>query len=347
MKYKRYGGLDGLRSIAALGIIAVHVAKNAEYEINSIWYTGIICRLESFVNLFFILSAFSMCCGYYEKIKHGSISLDHFYKIRYKKIWPFFAVLVCLDMIYSWEGMKTLADGFADLTMSFAFLPGPNISIVGVGWTLGVIFAFYMLFPFFVFLLWNKKRAWLVFIITLVFDIMKDFYFANETSYVLCNILVWALYFVAGGIAFLYKEQLEHKVRDNRYICLIFCWMSFALWFILPSKIFGVDIFTLKTLITAMSWLIYAISVDSKILNNKFTSFLSGVSFEIYLIHMFVYRLCEKLHLVNIFGKDNAWSFALTFVIVVVLAIGFSVGVKKGIPFLENSKIIKRVVSRK
>lgn len=345
MLKKRYRGLDGLRSIAALGIIAVHVAKNTGYQLNFIWYTGIICKLESFVNLFFILSAFSMCCGYYEKIKYGSISLDDFYKNRYKKIWPFFALLVCLDMAYSWEGLQTLADGFADLTMSFAFLPGPSISIVGVGWTLGVIFAFYMLFPFFVFLLWNKKRAWFVFAITLIFDILKDFYFSNETSYVLCNILIWALYFVAGGIVFLYKDQMENIVKNNRYSWLILCWLSLVLWFVLPAKVMGINIFTLKTLVCSLSWLYYAISMDSMMLDNKITSFLSGVSFEIYLIHMFIYRLCEKMHLVSIFGIDSVWSFVVAFIIVALLATMFSYGAKKGLQVLFNIEKVKKVES--
>lgn len=342
MHKKIYGGICGLRSIAALGIIAVHVAKNTDYQIYDLWYTVGVCQLESFVNLFFVISAFAMCCGYYGKIKEGSISLEEFYKKRYSKIWPFFSVLVCLDMVYSWDGIKTLADGFADLTLCFAFLPSPNISIVGVGWTLGVIFAFYILFPFFVFLLWNTKRAWFVLILSIIFAIFKDYFFANNDSYVLCNILSWSLYFVVGGIIYLYKDKLITFVRKARYVWLILCWISFIMWFVLPAEYAGIDLFSIKTVICCFQWIVYAISIDSRVLDNKITNFMSDVSLEIYLIHMFAYRVCEKMQLTTILGITNMWSFIIAYILVVLLAVILAYCVKNGLLILRG-KIAKEV----
>lgn len=324
----KYYGLNGLRAIAALGIIGVHVAKNFGFEIDSFWFRGIVCRLETFVNLFFILSAFSMCCGYYTKIKENKITLDEFYKKRYIKIWPFFAFLVLIDTIYSWQGITTFSDAFADLTLAFAFLPDSSISIIGVGWTLGVIFAFYMLFPFFVFCIWNKKRAWLSFVIALLFDLLKDYYFANETSYVLCNILVWAVYFFAGGLIYLYRNDLKQSLCNYQYSWLALSVLSLILWFALPEKIYGIDIFTYKTIIAASCWIIYAMCYRSRCLDNKISLFISNVSFEIYLSHMLVYRFVQKFGIVCHLNSNSSMSFLILFLIVSFGSIIFASVVK-------------------
>lgn len=46
------------------------------------------------------------------------------------------------------------------MTLCQGLLPNMRIEVIGVSWTLAVIFVFYMLFPFFCFLIGNKKRAW-------------------------------------------------------------------------------------------------------------------------------------------------------------------------------------------
>lgn len=332
----RYNGLDGLRTIAAFGIIAVHVAKNTGFDILAFWYQGVICRLESFVNLFFVISGFAMCCGYYEKIKNNQISMEDFYSKRYLKIWPFFAVLVLADMIYSWEGIGTLADAFADLTLAFALLPNSNISIIGVGWTLGVIFAFYMLFPFFVYCLWNKRRAWFAFIVTLLFDFFKDYFFANGNSYVLCNTLVWAVYFVAGGLMYLYRNQIVEYINRNKYLWLVLSIFFLVLWFVVPNRIYGRDISTYKTLVTALSWVMYAISGDSYILNNPVCRFVSGISLEIYLIHMLVYRVLEKIGIIRLMGTQSAVAFLVDFTFVVLGSIVAAVVIKKLLVYINS-----------
>lgn len=59
--------------------------------------------IESFINfvfLFFMISAFGMCCGYYEKIKNGRISANDFYTKRYKRIWPYFALLYLVGLAF-------------------------------------------------------------------------------------------------------------------------------------------------------------------------------------------------------------------------------------------------------
>lgn len=138
-------------------------------------------------------------------------------------------------------GLPQLYEAFADLTLCFSLIP--NISVIGVGWTLGVIFLFYILFPV-TFLYGNKSGAE---------ESLQMFYFAL-------------------------------------YFCI---------------------------------WISGAISTESPLLCNPVTKFISKYSMQIYLSHMIVFRLIEKLHPTNL-NSGLLVSIAITFVLTVVGSILFS-----------------------
>lgn len=60
----RYDNLDGLKVIAAFGIVAMHVSPNMRYLLTSGIATGIIGSITYFVELFLILCCFGTCYGY-------------------------------------------------------------------------------------------------------------------------------------------------------------------------------------------------------------------------------------------------------------------------------------------
>lgn len=138
-KRSHYDAIDGLRTIACIGIVMMHIKENNTYEISGFLYNSIIASFTNFVFLFMVISAFGMCCGYFEKMLNNQISLESFYVKRYRKILPFFALLVLLDVVIS-PSKKALIEGIADITLLFGLFPN-NISVIGVGWFLGLIFA--------------------------------------------------------------------------------------------------------------------------------------------------------------------------------------------------------------
>ena len=158
-KADRYEGIDGLKAYAIIGIALMHVLANGEYGIGGFMFERLIPSFTNLVFLFMMVSGFGMCCGYYQKIIDQKISVEDFYKKRYIKIWPYFALLCALDFVIS-PSKESLFEVFANLTLCQGLLPNAKISVIGVSWTLAVIFVFYMLFPFFCFLIGNKKRAW-------------------------------------------------------------------------------------------------------------------------------------------------------------------------------------------
>lgn len=225
-KAGRYEGIDGLKAYAIIGIALMHVLANGEYGIGGFVFERLIPSFTNLVFLFMMVSGFGMCCGYYQKIIDQKISVEDFYKKRYIKIWPYFALLCALDFVIS-PSKESLFEIFANLTLCQGLLPNMRIEVIGVSWTLAVIFVFYMLFPFFCFLIGNKKRAWGVAVVALVFNLLCGTYFFDGNHIVdafsvgftpRLNIVYDAIYFIAGGSIFLYREELAEFAAKYKVI---------------------------------------------------------------------------------------------------------------------------------
>ena len=84
--------------------------------------------------------------------------------------------------------------------------------------------------------------------------------------------------------------------------------------------------------------MMYAIIVSDcrTILSNRIAKFLSSISLEIYLCHMVIFRVVEKLHLTRIFSNAML-SFALVSVLVFAGSVGCSVMFQKIYSFIRNN----------
>lgn len=175
-----YPGLDVVRVIAIAGIVLMHVLANGNYDLSGFLFEKVIGTAGNFTILFMMVSAFGMCCGYYEKFKAGTINIEAFYKRRYEKLWPFFALLCILDVVIS-PSADSVYEIFANLTMLQGLLPNPQISAVGVSWTLAVIFVFYLLFPFFAFCCFQRKEhGWVLLLLEFItFSVSCTFLMSN------------------------------------------------------------------------------------------------------------------------------------------------------------------------
>lgn len=327
--HKRYNCFDGLRSYSALWIVAMHVFENM--PISSMRpltiSDDIIAFGAQFVFLFMMISGFSMCCGYYDRVKYNQISMNDFFKRRYQRVWPFFALLTILDLVMT-HSLNGLYEAFANLTLSFNLLPSPDIKCIGVGWFLGTIFLFYMLFPFYVFLLDNKIRAWFVLPIAILFNIIANNYFFHEPFVTnlfyngWANMINCAPYFVLGGLVFLYKDDIHNWINWHKW----FSGIALIIIIIAFSAVYRNDesseMFLLKATLFALICC-YALIDKNIILSNKVVKYLSGISMEIYLCHMVMFRIVECLGLSNL-TLNTSLNYVLAVVITIVLAIIFS-----------------------
>ncbi len=302
---RKYNTLDGLRTIACFGIIMMHMnANNKQYEIPGFIYNSMIPSLTNFVFLFMILSAFGICCGYYEKVFTNCFDPTEFYKRRYAKILPFFSFLVLLDLLISFS-KNSVYEAIADVTLTFGLFPN-DIQVIGVGWFLGVIFAFYMIFPFYCVLIATKKRAWIFLGISLILNYVCISYFGVGRE----NIVYSFCFFMAGGLVYLYRDHIQ-KIRW--YVSVPLLLASIILFYCVGGNAF-------TYLFVNGMFVILALGECGSFLENKFTHFISEISLEMYLSHMVIFRAIEKLRLNTRFGNG-----LLQYVVTVLLVIGLDI----------------------
>lgn len=305
IKGERYDSLDGLRSIMCIAIVAMHVLTNVTIKPTTNWFFNIILYSGNFTLLFMIVSAFSMCCGYYEKIKYNKINLNEFYKKRYQRILPFYVLLLLISITVE-PSINNVIEAFTSITLIQSLLPNNNISVIGVGWFLSVVFVFYMLFPFFVFLINNKRRAILIGCIAIILNFLCVGYFSSPELVIKkisrLNFIFDLPYFFVGGSLYLYRD----KIRSfSKYKFLLGIFILFFLYLFFRIKNVNYYCYFFIELLFFILLMIYAIMESGKsMLNNILTNFISKISMEIYLCHMMCFRLIEKLCM-NIISDEN------------------------------------------
>ena len=318
---ERYGALDGLRAYAAIGIVMMHVLSNLSVKPTANYLTReIIPFFTDFTLLFMAVSGFSMCCGYYVRMKEGSITPLVFYKKRYARILPFFALLCLLDLAIS-PSMRSCYETFANLTLCFSLLPSDvEIQVIGVGWFLGVVFLFYMLFPFFVFMLDNRRRAWISFTLALALMLGTVFWYPAITRK--CMVYC-APFFISGGLLYLHRTSVCKFGTRHPFWAGTTTLAVTILFLACMDRIPDGSATHLAEIVLFSVWIAYAIGAKDFLLDNKAVRYLSTISMEIYLCHMLAFRVVERLPLSHIIGQAG-WLYVVSVLLTLCGAIGFS-----------------------
>jgi len=315
-----YPALDGLRVFSAFGIVLMHVGAEGKYALNGFVFDRIIPSFFDLVFLFMMLSGFSICCGYFRKVAENQFSLESFYRKRFAKSWPFFAVLCILNLIIQ-PNLESVYEVFANLTLCFGFM-NTEMNIVGVGWFLGIVFIFYMTFPFFCFLMANRRRAWFSFAIMFAFNLICRNYFGyNRKHFLFCMV-----FFMAGFLLYHYRDILKAWSNQYRLLILVLCAAAAAVYYVLGTS--------MPMLLIVFSLLIvYSLGDSHRILSNSVTHFLSDITFEIYLSQFFIYRALELFGLCQLPGNP-VLGYIFTSALTILGTIVFSFVGQKALVFL-------------
>lgn len=132
------------------------------------------------------------------------------------------------------------------------------------------------------------------------------------------NILYCAVYFTAGGLIYLYQKELAAFSEKHKIITSMVLLGATIAYYVLGGS-------TATMLAFCMAALIFALGCKrcKGVLANPVTKFLGGISFEIYLCHMVIYRMLEKLHLIHLIN-NSLIAYIFTAIAVICGSVVFS-----------------------
>jgi ABC-type multidrug transport system ATPase subunit len=139
--------LLGLRGVAAVAVLLFHLHHLAGLPLPpALGMVGTHFGLG--VQLFFVLSGFSLCHSTFHTVGQVNWIRDYLLK-RLFRIAPLFYFLLAVWVVFFWlRGVKIdLATLILNLSFTFNFVPGKHESIVAAGWTIGVEMIFYAVLP--------------------------------------------------------------------------------------------------------------------------------------------------------------------------------------------------------
>lgn len=323
--------LDALRGIAAILVILFHftMGKPQESVYTNLGLTG--------VELFFMISGFVILMTL-EKIK----SSRDFILGRIFRLYPtyficvsFTALLIILTSKDSFDAAFSIKY-LANMTMfQTYFLQG---HLDGPYWTMGLEMLFYI----FMFLLYQTgllKRIEFIGALILVPLIIYGIYFSylfpaiNIRIFRFAGLINFFPLFLSGIV---YYNMKFHSKTKFRYALLALCFITQLTLF--HTVGFRKDFISLSGYMPMLILYngIFVLYLENKLvfIVNKFTLFLGGISYPLYLIHQFVSLKVLLPFLNNYF---NFWvSSAISFSIVILLAYFINSSVEK--PFMKFAK---------
>ena len=131
--------------------------------------------------------------------------------------------------------------------------------------------------------------------------------------------------FIAGGLVYTNINKIS-KIKAWQILSVMS--ITIVVYYLLNGNVF-------MCLLVSVVMLLYAITSNVKVLDNKIAKFLSGISMEIYLCHMMVFRILQKMKITNIFG--NGWiQYFITVILTLIGAIIFAIIVRKVFEVVES-----------
>lgn len=295
--------LTSLRFFFALMVFLSHLwflqdeSAYLRHLYDDIFYEGYVG-----VSFFFILSGFVLGYSYHDKILYGQTKFSQFWLARFARIYPLHLLTLLLVIPLSFDGDATewVTRFVLNIFLIQSFVPSDDVYFYfnSVAWSISDEWFFYIMFPFLVFLLFNKKHIRLAPIILLLIPIGLFLIKASyHEKYFYINPLFRISDFVIGILLYrLYRKRKDLEILNNRTTATIAEYLSLGILVLFFSfHNYISQGFRYSCYYWApMALLIYVFSYSngwiSGFLSNKLLVFLGEISFGFYMIHMVVLR---------------------------------------------------------
>lgn len=356
---KKFDFIDALRGYAILGVVLVHtqwIAKPGSHFLESIVPSG-----AKGVQLFFVVSAFTLFLSMESRFHKESKPISKFYIRRFFRIAPmlYIAILgyslwmiISKDTSFHWWHIPLAA-----IFMN-GWLPSTINSLVPGIWSIAVEFTFYLIAPIIFIKIKKGSSAGLLLIITITlsavlklllqkssfafisinqldsFDIFLQQWFFSQLPVFIIGIIV---YFVYTKYHNLYSRKLGVVLLGSSLLLLISFFNASTYRDILSTTIvYGI----------AFGFLILALHFGSfKIIINPIACWIGKISFSLYLIHTAVDYVLLYLIFPKGFPISGQFGFILAYLLVLSISCGLSILTYKYIE-LPGINLGKKLISK-
>lgn len=307
----RVDALDSARGWAILGVIAIHISQAAHLD------SGLLHTLaingDMGVELFYVLSAFSLMMVFQARETAGHYGLKGYFIRRFFRIAPMFWIVLLISALLFFGNKSYWSPSgidIVDILLTAIFLHGVSPETVNAvvpgGWSVAVEVLFYLILPFFFRFARTSKSTtmWLFicFAISYAFGNFAQNHFEKtlpETAQYLAGIYSWYMSLPAQLPVFVMGILAFHVVRENLVNPLYGYVLSFvgaALLIFFPVSSAS-HIFARHFL-----WgIVFAVFIASnvrhplRLLDNPLLRKIGRISFSAYLLHFIVLTYIGKI----------------------------------------------------
>jgi peptidoglycan/LPS O-acetylase OafA/YrhL len=241
------------------------------------------------VELFFVVSAFSLCQAM-PRHEADARPLLGFAIRRFFRIAPlFYALMIVILALNPWGQVYKTKEIAANVFFIFNFIDGWQPSIVPAGWTIGVEMPFYLLFPF---LFRVTKDFWCSIIAVLSTLILAETYrlgiqasLSNWQNYMLYASVFKLPIFCFGIMAF-YSVPFLSEVRNRWHVGIVFQLAAVIFFFAMQmGRTSIIDAYQWRGVMFCLLVIGFGLAPISFIVN-RVTAYLGKISYSIYLLHI-------------------------------------------------------------
>jgi peptidoglycan/LPS O-acetylase OafA/YrhL len=342
--------LNSLRGIAVLMVIFTHAGLYIQTSLLDSNTRSIIADASRGVQLFYILSAFTLFYSIYSRKGADTRQWRDFFVRRLFRIAPLWwlsimaFIYIRSQYTFSWSAI------LSNVFFIHGFNPKYINSIVVGGWSIAVEMNFYLLVPLFYKLCKDLNRTLISF--TWIYVAMRLISFAMATANPGVSTTIWAeylFYYLPHQLpVFFFGFMLFHIIirKDTKLSPVA---IVHAAIFLLLCYSFSKDWFMGQcAMLFPLVWMVSK-APHVKLWNNKVLQYLGKISFGLYLVHFGAVLLVKESGVLAYITQPHL-QFATGWLLVTALATGIATLtyrlVEKPCIALGN-KLIERLESRK
>lgn len=360
--------IDCLRGYAVLMVITCHLTyqfPNLPYPVHRLTVLGWFG-----VQLFFLASCITLMMSWnFEKERKGSADVSAFFIRRFFRIAPaYYAAGVFYFFFFPPAGGFDAWQAFASAAFINTWNPSwtPTVptawTVVPGGWSIGVEFSFYFLFPLFVIWVTSLSRALLVVLASVVIGVLANkvelailgqsytpvaidnflfFWFPNQMSVFALGGVLYFLLRAAQAETGVGRVLLMLRKRPNLLAAIAIATFLAQAYVPLGHHLGATPLLPASLTATlSLMVLIVALSGGRGLLVNRYAAAMGRVSFSAYLLHFAV------LHLFEVFPgvlHSQATGFGAIFAFVIGWAI--AVPITYGVSLLSYQMIEQPMIN--